>query len=90
MPNHKSAEKRMRQNEKARVRNKAVRSELRTHFRKFDEAIASKDVAAAEAAFVSAESKLSRAATKNVIPRSRAARKTGRLAVQLQKLRAAE
>ncbi len=90
MPNHKSAEKRMRQNEKRRVRNKSVRSELRTTFRKFDEAVASGDVSAAEAAFLLAQSKLSRAATKNVIPRSRAARKTGRLATQLEKMRAAQ
>ena len=35
MPNHKSAEKRVRTNETARLKNKAARSEFRTSLKKF-------------------------------------------------------
>ena len=44
MANIKSQIKRNKQNEKARQRNKAVKSELRTHVRKFREAAESGNV----------------------------------------------
>lgn len=88
MANHKSAIKRIRQNEKRRVRNKSVKSNLRTRVRQFEVAVESGDVAAAKAAYLVAESTLDRAASKGVIPRARAARKTGRLAKRLHKLEA--
>lgn len=87
MANHKSAIKRIRQNEKKRVRNKGVRTLLRTRFSQFDAAIKEGDLAQAEVLFRTAESTLHRAASKGIIPRSRAARKTGRLALQLNTLR---
>ena len=87
MANHKSAIKRIRQNEKKRMRNKSVRTLLRTRFNQFENAIKEGDVAQAETLFRNAESALHRAASKGIIPRSRAARKTGRLAAQLNTLR---
>ncbi|MEM1349513.1 MAG: 30S ribosomal protein S20, partial [Myxococcota bacterium] len=47
MANHKSAIKRIRQNEKRRVRNKAVKSNLRTRVRQFEVAVEAGDVDAA-------------------------------------------
>ncbi len=47
MPNHKSAEKRVRTSEKARLKNRAVRSEFRTCLKKFRLA-ATSDAAKAE------------------------------------------
>lgn len=87
MANHKSALKRIRQNEKRRIRNKGIRSKLRTRFNQFESAVASGDLAQAEKAFTVAVSELDRAASKGVIPKSRASRKTSRLAQQLNTLR---
>ena len=51
MPNIKSAEKRLRQNRKIRIRNKSAKSALRTRIRKFEEAVAAGDRAGATAEF---------------------------------------
>ena len=88
MPNHKSAEKRMRQNDKRRMRNKDTRSRVRTFVKKFETALASGELDQAAAALVKAESELKRAAAKGVIPNARASRKTGRMAVSLAKQQA--
>jgi len=82
-----SAEKRIRQNERARKRNKKVRTKVRTSINEFDAALEEGDVEAAEEAFRGVESQLDRAASKNVIPKNRAARKTSRLARRLNKLK---
>ena len=89
MANHKSALKRIKQNEKRRVRNKSVRSNLATRVKQFDQAVAAGDVDAAEAAFKLAESTLHRAVSKGVVPRARASRKTSRLAKRLNAMREA-
>ncbi len=87
MANHKSALKRIKQNAKRASRNKSVRSRLRTRINQFESVLASGDLEAAEAAFRVAEGELHRAASKGVIPGSRAARKTSRLATALHKAR---
>ena len=87
MANSKSAEKRIRQNERRRVANQKVRSRVRTAKRRFEEAIAEGDLAAAETAFQAAQSELTRAGRKNVIPQERASRKVGRMSKQLDNLR---
>ncbi|MFU8806985.1 MAG: 30S ribosomal protein S20 [Bradymonadaceae bacterium] len=86
--NSKSAAKRMRQTIIRRDRNRMVRSRLRTCTSHFERAVASGDVAQAEEQFRSAEAALDRAASKGVIPKSRASRKTSRMAQSLEKLRA--
>lgn len=83
MANHKSALKRIRQNAKRRMRNKSVRSKLRTRTNNFEKALTSGDLTQATDALKVAESDLAKAASKGVIPRARAARKTGRLAKRL-------
>jgi small subunit ribosomal protein S20 len=80
--NIKSQIKRNRQNEKARLRNKAVRSELKTRVKVAETAAAAGDENA-EAAALKAMSTIDRAATKGVIHKNAAARKKSRLAKRL-------
>jgi small subunit ribosomal protein S20 len=76
--NIKSQKKRNITNEKARLRNRAVKSELKTAIRKVQDAVAAKDAAAAEQGANSACKLLDRAVTKGVIHKNQAAnRKSG-------------
>ena len=86
MANIKSQIKRNRQNEKARERNKAVRSKTRTMVRRFEEAVAAGDKEAAEAAYRDATAAIDTAAKKNVIHGNAAARRKSRLAKKLAAL----
>ena len=76
MANIKSQIKRNRQNEKARARNKAVRSELKTTTKAAEAAIGTDDL---DAALVSAIRRIDTAAQKGVIHKNSAARKKSRL-----------
>lgn len=86
MANTKSQIKRNRQNEKRRLRNKAVRSELKTRTKAA--------VSAAEAGEDTAEAtqvaikKLDKAAAKGVIHKNQAARRKSRLLKHLAKIEA--
>jgi small subunit ribosomal protein S20 len=80
MANIKSQIKRNRQNEKARIRNRAVRSELRTSLRSAEAAIGTDAAAEAVAAAVQ---RIDRAAGKGVIHRNAAARQKSRLMLKL-------
>lgn len=80
MANIKSQIKRIGTNEKARLRNKAVKSELKTHVRRVREAVAGGDKEAASAALISASKKLDKAASKGVIHQNQAANKKSALA----------
>ena len=78
MANIKSQKKRIITNEKARVRNRAVRSELKTAIRVVREAVEAKDGAKAYAAALTACRLLDRAASKGIIHKRQAAnRKSG-------------
>ena len=78
MANIKSQKKRIITNEKARLRNRAVRSELKTASRAVHEAVEAKNGADAYAAALKACRLLDKAATKGVIHKSQAAnRKSG-------------
>jgi small subunit ribosomal protein S20 len=78
--NIKSQIKRIRTNEKARQRNKAVKSELKTYMRKVREAVAGQDKDAATAALAAASRKLDKAVSKGVIHANQAANKKSALA----------
>jgi small subunit ribosomal protein S20 len=78
--NIKSQIKRIGTNEKARLRNKAVKSELKTHVRRVREAIAAADKDAASTALVTASRKLDKAVSKGVIHSNQAANKKSALA----------
>jgi small subunit ribosomal protein S20 len=85
--NIKSQIKRNKQNEKARVRNKAVKSSLRTSVRKFREAAQASDVDAATEAMRAACRQLDRAASKGVIHKNQAANRKSALARRAAELR---
>jgi small subunit ribosomal protein S20 len=78
--NIKSQIKRIRTNEKARLRNKAVKSELKTCVRRVREAVAGGDKDAAGVALVTASKKLDKAVSKGVIHANQAANKKSALA----------
>ena len=78
MANIKSQKKRVLTNEKARLRNKAVKSELKTAVKKVLAAVEAGDAVAANTAALDASRLLDKAATKGVIHASQAAnRKSG-------------
>jgi len=78
--NIKSQIKRIKTNEKARARNKAVKSELKTYVRRTREAVAAGDKDAATAALQVASRKLDKAVSKGVIHKNQAANRKSKLA----------
>lgn len=83
MPVTKSAKKRLRQSEKRRLRNKALRSEIRTRTRRFLEMDSPEE---AREELNSLYALLDRAAGKNVMHPNKAARKKSQLAKHLDSL----
>lgn len=79
MANSKSSKKRIRVAERRREQNKPFRTEARTFVKKAEQAIATGDVTAAEAATLEAVSVLDRVAGKDVIHKNNAARRKSRL-----------
>jgi small subunit ribosomal protein S20 len=84
--NIKSQIKRIRTNEAARLRNKAVKSELKTYVRRVREAVAAGDKEAAAAALRLASTKLDKAVSKGVIHANQAANRKSALAKQVASL----
>jgi small subunit ribosomal protein S20 len=84
--NIKSQIKRNRQNEKARVRNKAVKSELKTAVRRFREAAENGDAAEAVEAMKVASRKLDKAASKGVVHKNQAANRKAAMALRTNSL----
>jgi small subunit ribosomal protein S20 len=78
--NIKSQIKRNAQNEKRRLRNKAVKSELKTFVRSFRQAAAAGDTEAAERALKAASRKLDKAVSKGVIHKNQAAKRKSAIA----------
>ena len=78
MANIQSQKKRNRQNEKRRVRNKGVRSELKTRVKVANKAVADGDEGAADAV-KAAQKRIDKAGSKGVIHKNAAARRTSRL-----------
>jgi small subunit ribosomal protein S20 len=85
--NIKSQIKRNKTNEKARLRNKAVKSSLKTAIRKAREAVASGDVEKANVAVREASQKLDKAVSKGVIHKNAAANKKSALASKVGSLK---
>jgi small subunit ribosomal protein S20 len=86
--NIKSQIKRNKTNEKARLRNKSVKSSLKTAIRKAREAAAAGDVEKATVAAREASRQLDKAASKGVIHKNAAANKKSALASQVSTLQA--
>lgn len=79
MANHPSAEKRNRQRITRTVRNRAIKSSLRTTLKKARGAVASGDKSTGDLVLL-AEKALARAASKGVLTKKTAARVTSRIA----------
>ena len=79
MPNHKSAEKRVRQNEKRRQINRSNRTALRTSIKKLRTALAGNDTATLTELLPQTISKIDKAVQKGVMHRNAAARYKSRL-----------
>jgi small subunit ribosomal protein S20 len=84
--NIKSQIKRNKQNEKARQRNKAVKSTLKTSVRKFREAADAGDADAVAAAMRAATRDLDKAASKGVIHKNQAANRKSAIAKRAAEL----
>ncbi|MFP5335663.1 MAG: 30S ribosomal protein S20 [Actinomycetes bacterium] len=82
MANIKSQIKRNRTNERRRLRNKAVKSELKTLVRRFREAAQTGDKDTATTALRDASRKLDKAVSKGVIHKNQAANRKSAMAKQ--------
>ncbi len=87
MPNIKSQKDRVIQSAKETMRNKAIKSNLKTVVKKADAAIAA-GAAEKETAVVAAVSAINKAASKGVLHKNTAARKISRMAKRANKANA--
>jgi small subunit ribosomal protein S20 len=83
MPNIDSAIKRMRQNQKRRMRNRQLRSRMRTHIKKFCSLVEQGAIDEARQTLPSVYSVIDSTAQKGVIHRNTAGRYKSRLAKRL-------
>ena len=83
MPNIESAVKRMRQNQRRRMRNRQLRSRMRTQIKKFRSLVENGEIDEAREALPSVYSVIDSTARKGVIHPNTAGRYKSRLAKQL-------
>ena len=86
MPNNASTEKRLRQTEKRTLRNKTVRTSMRTYQKKIWERIEEGDRAGAEALLPVVQQKIDKAAKHNILHANTAANQKSRIAKRVQAL----
>ena len=86
MANIKSQQKRNRTNERARLRNKSVKSSLHTAVRGFRQAVESGDKDKASELLTSTSRKLDKAASKGVIHKNQAANRKSALSRAFNKI----
>ena len=82
MPNHKSAEKRVRQNEKRRVLNRGNRSKVRTYIKKMRAALDSGKSEEIQSVLPEAISVIDKSVQKGVMHKNAAARYKSRLTLR--------
>ena len=85
MANIKSAKKRVLVIETKTMRNKMIKSKVKTLVKNVESAITAGDKAAAEAALKVATSEISKAASKGIFHKNTAARKVSRLSLAVNK-----
>jgi len=88
MPNHKSAEKRVRQNERRRVINRSNRARLRTSIKKLHAALEDGNGKEVNALLPTTVSEIDKAVQKGVIHRNAAARQKSRLTARVNQANA--
>ena len=86
MANTKSAIKRIRQNQKRRLRNRYYRGQARTYVKQARQAITAEDLESAREKTFQAVSALDKAAEKGVLHKNNASRRKSRLMKQLAAL----
>lgn len=86
MANTAQARKRVRQAEKSRRHNAAMRSMVRTHIKKVQNAITAKDATTALAAFKEAVPVIDRMVGKGILSKNKAARHKSRLNTHIKAL----
>ena len=86
LANIKSAKKRIKVIETKTLRNKTIKSKVKTYIKKVEAAIAEGDKAAAQAALTAATSEISKAASKGVYHKNNASRKISRLTLAVNKM----
>ncbi|MDE5779584.1 MAG: 30S ribosomal protein S20 [Lachnospiraceae bacterium] len=86
MANIKSAKKRIKVTETKTLKNKMVKSKLKTIIKKFEAAVESGDKAAAEAQLRVCTSEISKAVAKGILHKNTASRKISRLASAVNKM----
>ncbi len=86
MPNHKSAEKRVRQNEKKRLVNKSNRSKLRTQIKKLRSALRGNDKSVSTELLNPTVSLIDKMVNKGILHRNAAARHKARLTSHVNNL----
>lgn len=86
MANHKSALKRARQNEIRRMRNKAVKTRVKTVVKEVRQAVDEKSLETAPVLLNTAKSVIDKAAKKGIISKKTAARKVSRLTKKINQI----
>ncbi len=90
MANHKSAAKRARQNEKRRIRNRAVKTRVKNAVREVVHAVEKSAADEAQTSLVAAVKTVQKARSKGVLHKKTASRRVSRLTRAVNKLAAAE
>ena len=85
MPNHKSAEKRVRQSERRRLINRSSRAKLRTSIKNLRSALKGNDAKQVGALLPRTVSEIDKAVQKGVLHRNAAARQKSRLTVRVNR-----
>ena len=86
MPNIKSAKKRVLVAQTKAMQNKAAKSALKTHMKKFDAAVAEGNRSEADIAYKVAVKAMDQAAAKGLVRKNNAANKKSSMTIKLNKL----
>ena len=86
MANIKSAKKRISVIEKKTLRNKMIKSKIKTYIKKLEAAIAANDKELAQKRLLETISEIDKAATKGIFHKNTAARKVSRLTKAVNKM----
>lgn len=85
MAHHKSALKRIRQNVKQNLRNRSLRTHLRTTIKQFRELLEGGDIEQIKSNYVQVQKVIDKAVTKGILHARTAARKKSRLVLAMNK-----
>ncbi|PWU68465.1 30S ribosomal protein S20 [Gracilibacillus dipsosauri] len=88
MANIKSAIKRVRTNEDRRLHNQSIKTDMRSHIKKVEALVESKDVENAKVALQTAVKKIDKAVRKGLVHQNKGNRQKSRLAKKVNELSA--